>query len=168
MKMTSAEANKLLRNLYDEHKNIIRREKETAAFVAATIENVEDARPEYDYDIEQTALEELEEQIRCLKHAINEFNISQEVPGTDMTVDKILIYIPQLTERKRKLGEMRKIAKKQRNKEYRTTNLIEYTYANFDVKKAADNYQAVTEELARVQNALDLVNSTVQFEVDIL
>ena len=167
MKMTSAEANKLLRALYDEHKNLLHNERETATFVAATVENLEDARPEYKYTFVQARLKELEDKIRTVKHAINVFNISQEVPGSGMTIDQILIYIPQMTERKRKLADMRSKAKKQRVTDYRSNNLIEYSYANYDVSKASDDYQAVTDELAKVQNALDLVNSTVQFDVNI-
>ncbi len=168
MKMTSAEANKLLRSLYDEQKNMLHNEKESATFVAATVENLEDARPEYEYELVQAKLKELEDRIRTVKHAISVFNVSQEVPGTDMTIDQILIYIPQLTERKRKLADMRSKAKKQRVTDYRSNNLIEYSYANYDVSKAAADYQAVTDELSKVQNALDLVNSTVRFDVNIL
>ena len=45
----------------------------------------------------------------------------------------------------------------------RNSNIIEYSYANYDVEQAQIDYQAVAEELARAQNALDQVNSTVEF-----
>ena len=61
---------------------------------------------------------------------------------------------------------MRAAQKKKRNESTRSTNLIEYTYANYDVEKAEQDYQATIAELGRIQNALDLVNSTVQFEID--
>ena len=121
-------------------------------------------------------LEEIEAQIRerderDMTREISPLKQAEDavlVDTSDMTIDQILIYIPQLTERKRKLADMRSKAKKQRVTDYRSNNLIEYSYANYDVSKAAADYQAVTDELSKVQNALDLVNSTVRFDVNIL
>lgn len=167
MKMTSAEANKLLRKLHDDHSALERMEMESRTFVAATMEKLEDARPEYDYTEVQERLAELEDKARRVKHAINIFNISQAIDDSGMTIDQALVYIPQLSERKRKLAFMRTVQKKKRNDNSNSSNLIEYTYANYDVEQAETDYQSTSDELARVQNALDLINSTVQFEIDI-
>lgn len=167
MKLTSAEANKLLRKLHDDHEALKTMEADSRLFVAATTEKLEDARPEYDYEATQRSLAELERQIRTIKHAINLFNVSQTIDESGMTIDQALVYIPQLNDRKRKLAIMRAEQKKKRNESNRSSNLIEYTYANYDVTKAEQDYQDTMEELARVQNALDLVNSTVSFEIDI-
>lgn len=166
MKLTSAEANKHLRKLHDDHSALLRRESDARFFVAATTENLEDARPDYDYAETQEKLAALEAQIRKVKHAINLFNVSQPIDESGMTIDQALVYIPQLSERKRKLAAMRSAQKKSRNTNTKSTNLIEYTYANYDIEQTERDFQAVSEELARVQNALDLVNSTVQFEID--
>ena len=128
---------------------------------------MEDARPEYDYHAVQAKFAQLEQQIRTLKHAINTFNLSQEVPGTGMTIDQVLVYIPQLTERKRKLSAMKQRQKKQREEKYAASHFIEYIYANYDPAQAAADYDAVSKELAKVQNALDLVNSTAPFDIDL-
>ena len=149
------------------HQDLLQKEKDAFVFKAATIENVEDARPEYDYHAVQAKLAQLEQQIRRLKHAINTFNLSQEVPGTGMTIDQVLVYIPQLTERKRKLSVMKQRQKKQREEKYAASHFIEYIYANYDPAQAAADYDAVSKELAKVQNALDLVNSTVPFDIDL-
>jgi hypothetical protein len=167
MNVTSAEANKMLRKLNDERTALLDKEMQNRVFVAATVENLEDARPAYSYAETQEKLAALDEQIRKLKHAINRFNLTQELPGLGMTIDQALIYIPQLTERKQRLSTLRLIPAKQRNNVTRTGNLIEYTYANFDPAQADADYAAAADELARVQNALDLVNSTVTFEVEI-
>lgn len=167
MKMTSAEANKLLRKLHDDHGALESMEMESRTFVAATSEKIEDARPEYDYTAVQEKLAELEDKARRLKHAINVFNISQTIDDSGMTIDQALVYIPQLSERKRKLAIMRAAQKKKRNESMKSSNLIEYTYANYDIEQAEADYQSTSDELARVQNALDLINSTVQFEIDI-
>ena len=44
-----------------------------------------------------------EEEIRKLKHALNVFNASNKVPGFEMTVDEMLVYLPQLSREKNKL-----------------------------------------------------------------
>ena len=147
MKLTSAEAGKLLRKLNDERDALLDKESMSRVFVAATVENLEDARPAYSYAETREQVAALEEQI------------------LGMTIDQALVYIPQLTRRKRVLSSMRAIPEKQRNTNTRATNLIEYTYANFDVARSEADYLSVTDELARVQNALDLTNSTVHFEV---
>ena len=92
MKMTSAEANKLLRKLHDDHSALERMETESRTFVAATTEKLEDARPEYDYTAVQEKLAELEDKARRVKHAINLFNISQTIDDSGMTIDQALVY----------------------------------------------------------------------------
>ena len=97
MKYTSAEAAKLLRKLNEEKNSLMKREELSSVFIAAVGENVEDVRPEYDYRKTQDGLEELDRKIRVLKHALNVFNLTQTVPGSDMTIDQVLVYIPQLS-----------------------------------------------------------------------
>ena len=76
MEYTSAQANKLLRQLQEDHAALITREAQSRKFVAATVEDPEQARPEYDYDETQARLALLERQIRTVKHAINAFNLT--------------------------------------------------------------------------------------------
>lgn len=64
---------------------------------AAMGEDIESVRPAYDYAKTQARLEELEGTIRRLKHAINRFNTTQVVDGFGITIDEMLVYIPQLT-----------------------------------------------------------------------
>ena len=166
--MTSAEAAKELRKLNDLHDAVMRRENKSSVFTAAIQETVDDARPEYDFQATQEELEMLEEKIRIIKHAINHFNLTLEVPGFGMTIDQMLVYIPQLTERKRKLGVMRGRLPKERIDAYnRSSNIVEYEYSNYDIQEAEDAYTHAADELAKAQNALDVINSTVTFEVDI-
>ena len=46
-----------------------------------------------------------------------------------------------------------------------SSNIIEYSYANFDIAQAQADYEKVSEELARLQTALDVVNNTEQLEL---
>ena len=107
MNYTSAQANKLLKKLNDEYTALLDKETRSRDFRAAMGEDVESVRPVYDYAETQIRLAELEAKIRKLKHAINIFNATQTVDSFDMTIDELLVYIPQLTKRKSKLLEMK-------------------------------------------------------------
>ena len=73
----------------------------------------------------------------------------------------MLVYIPQLTARKRKLDKMRANLPKERITAF-SSNFVEY---NYDIDKAEADYEKAADELARAQTALDTVNTTVTFEV---
>ena len=169
MKCTSAEAAKLLRKLNEELMEIKDRESKSSVFIAAVDEKLDDVRPEYNYRETQDRLATLEAQVRKLKHAINAFNLTTEVPGFGMTVDQLLVYIPQLSERKRRLATMAARLPKERVNAPGVANksFVEYRYANYDIKQAAADLVAVKDELARAQTALDVVNTSVEFELEL-
>ncbi len=169
MKYTSAEAAKLLRRLNEEHEALLELERQSASFVAAVSEDVESVRPAYDLAQVQKKLAELEWKIRKVKHALNVFNSTHEVPGFGMTIDQLLVYIPQLRQRKMKLREMASVLPKTRVKGRPavSSSVIEYTYANYDVEAARAAADEAAEELSRAQTALDKVNSTETMEIDL-
>ena len=127
MKYTSAQANKLLKKLNDEYSALLDKEQRSRDFRAAMGEDVESVRPAYDYAETQARLAELEGKIRALKHAINCFNMTHFVDGFEMTIDEMLVYIPQLTRRKNKLLEMKSRLPKERVEEQygRQSNIID-------------------------------------------
>ena len=145
-------------------------EDRSCSFNAAVGEDVESVRPKYDYGATQKAVSELEARIRRLKHAINLFNVQQIVPGFDMTIDQLLVYIPQLSRRRARLDSMRSVLPKARAEVgFRSSgsSIIDYTYANYDIERAEQDYNEVSDLLSRAQTALDTVNNTVIFEIDI-
>ena len=166
MKLTSAEAAKMLRKLNDDLEALRVRENVSEVFVAAIGENVEDVRPEYDFAKTREEEDMLAGQIRKLKHAINVFNATTEVPGFGMTIDAMLVYIPQLTNTRNRLAAMkRRLPKERVEAGFRAaSNIIDYRYANYDIAEASAAYDKVSDLLAKAQTALDLVNSTVTFE----
>lgn len=169
--VTSAQANKLLNKLNDNIASLYQKEQQSCRFNAATGENIEDARPEYSFEETRAEIAQLEAKARKIKHAINVFNTKTVVPNTgvgDMTIDEVLVFIPQLTKNKRRLADMKsKLPKERVQSSIRTGSLIEYTYTNYDVHKASEVYDATSETLAAVQNALDTVNNTVTFDIDV-
>ena len=143
--VTSAEAAKLLKKLLDEKSILLADEYRSSTFNAALGEDVESVRPVYDYAVTQQALEHCNRKIRLLKHAINCFNTTQLVGDTGMTIDQVLVYIPQLTEMRSRL----------------------YTLQDRLPKQAKEDYTRVSDELRSLQTALDLVNTTVQMEFEL-
>ena len=168
MKCTSAEAAKLLRKLNEEQQAIKDRESKSSVFIAAIEEDLEEARPDYRYSETQERLAALEAKVRKVKHAINTFNLTTQVPDFDMTVDQILVYIPQLSEKKRKLSMMASRLPKERMSSGGVgRTLVEYLYANYDVEEVARDLAEVSDELSRAQTALDVVNNSVVFDIDL-
>lgn len=170
MKYTSSEAAKLLRKLNEEQASLLDLEERSREFNAALGEDVESVRPAYDYGSVQRQLAELEEKIRIVKHAVNCFNTTQMVPGFDMTIDQMLVYLPQLTARKAKLTAMCQRLPKQRENGRAFSGqpaLIDYSYANYDIEAVRLDCQQVADELARAQTALDLVNNTAVMEIEL-
>lgn len=167
MKYTSAEAAKLLRSLNEERDTILMLENQGKSFVAAVSEDIESVRPAYDYAAVQQQLAEVERKIRTVRHAINLFNVTHVVPGFDMTIDQILVYIPQLSANKYRLGQMGTVLPKVREKLGVQSSVIDYCYANYDVAKAAEDAKAASDLLAKAQTALDLVNTTETMEIEL-
>lgn len=167
MTYTSAQANKLLKKLNDEHAALLDRESRSKDFRAAMGEDVESVRPAYDYADTQNRLAELEQRIRKVKHDINVFNATHVIPDFHMTIDEMLVYIPQLTRRKNKLLEMKSRLPKERIEEQygRQSNIIDYRYANYDIAAVEADYDKTVDELSRAQLALDAINGRETFDL---
>ena len=168
-KMTSAQAAKELKRLNDLHTALLEKEQKAAVFTAAIQEDIEQARPEYCYGNIQTDLRIIEGKIISMKHSINQFNLTYMIEGFDMTIDQMLVYIPQLTARKKKLERMAGRLPKERLSSgfSRSSNFIEYMYCNYEVSDAKYDLEETVKELAAAQMVLDKVNSTVEFDVEI-
>ena len=159
----------MLRKLNEEQEAIKEKESKSSTFIVSIEEDVESVRPAYNYERVQEQLELLEEQVRKVKHAINTFNLTTVIPGFDMTVDQMLVYIPQLNERKNKLNRMAGRLPKERvsSARYGTKTIVEYEYSNYDTQQAEADFAIVANELARAQTALDVVNNSVTMEIEL-
>ena len=170
MLYTSSGLNKLLKQLNDECERIKSVEKTVFTFCAAISEKLEDARPEYDYASSQAKIKELNSKIRKIKHALNIFNSTTVVDGFDMTIDEMLVYIPQLTNQKNKLSGMINRPKKIRKEQDRygsPKSYVEYEYVNYDIEEVTKDFNEVTELLSKAQLALDSVNNKALIELNI-
>ena len=168
MNYTSAQANKLLKKLNDEYTALLDKETRSRDFRAAMGEDVESVRPVYDYAETQIRLAELEARIRKLKHPLTFLNARKPVAGFAMTIEELLPYIPQLTKRKSRLLEIKSRLPRERGEEQygRQSNIIDYTYANYDIAAVEADYEKAADELSRAQLALDAVNQRETFEFE--
>ena len=167
MKITSAEANKMIRQLKDQYRLLYTQESNVVSFIAATTENIEDVRPTYSYEETSAKYDEIDRKIRKIKHALNLFNANTVVDGFDMTIDEMLVFLPQVTDRIRKLSVMISKPEKTRAENTGRTAIIEYEYLNYDLKQVQKDYDHLTDLKNRALTALDLVNNTVPFDVEI-
>ncbi len=167
MILTSKDANKLLKKLNEELDSLRTKEARFRTFLASTTEDPEKVRPDFDYEANRDAQSEIEKKIIKLKHAINMFNVNTLVEDFDMTIDEMLIYIPQLTTKKQKLAYMKDTPKLERVTNSGRSNIIDYTYINYDADVVSKDYESVEAELTKAQIALDKVNLTKTFEVDL-
>ena len=143
------------------------REENGKEFLAAVGEDIESVRPKYDFTETQNAIAGIETKIRKLKHAINVFNSTTVIPEFDMTIDEMLVYIPQLTAAKNKLARMKDKLPKVREQTRVNSSILDYRYLNYDVETVTAEYEKVTDTLSKAQNALDSVNMNQTLEVDL-
>ncbi len=169
-KMTSAYANKMIRNLEEDKAFWVNKEATSSTYVATV--NEEPVIPEYDYAEVAKTIDELDDKIAVIKHALNLSNATAKVPVGDieMSVDSILIRMAQLNRRKGVLDEMRKRLPKTREEQraYVSRNVVpEYRYINYDLELVKTEYEIVSKKIMEMQMALDKYNQTEMFEVDI-
>lgn len=167
MKYTSAEAGKLLKKLNDERASILLREENGNEFLAAVGEDLESVRPDYNFAEVQNALDKIEIKMRKLKHALNVFNSTTIIPEFGMTIDEMLVYIPQLTAKKNKLARMKDKLPKVREQTRYNSAILDYRYLNYDVNEVAAACEKTCDTLSKAQNALDAVNMSETLEVDL-
>lgn len=162
MLVTSAEAAKMLRKLEEDKIALQEKEIKIRQYNAAVSENAEELKPDYSFVEYQNAINEVDRRMLKIKHAINVFNTTTVVYN-DLTIDQVLVRLPQLTELKRKYyGMMAVPAKKRCNI---VGSVIDYTYTSYDPAKASEYYEDVVKEINEIQTALDTVNNSLKFEV---
>ncbi len=163
-KMNCDAANKLVRQLQCERDALIRIEAETSTY--SYMAGEDPVVPEYDFLSLNSRLRELTSQIISIKHAINVFNTSTELPEVGLTIDGALVKMTMLNSDKSRLDRMRHVQKKIRNGST-ARGVSEYTERNYNSEDAERKYQETCMELVAIQQAIDMANLTRTFDVNI-
>ena len=168
MKYSSQKLGKMLKQIEEELRSLLLQEESAKEFCATIGEDVESVRPDYDFIKTQQLKEQLNAKIRKIKHALNEFNVSTVVQEFDMTVDQMLVYIPQLYTQKNFLAGLKdKLPKSRVVDRMRTLNMVDYCYLNYSVADATAKYNEVSAALSEAQMALDKLNALEVIEIDL-
>ena len=164
MEMNSDYANKTIKNLQAEIDSLLQTESLNRTYSYGVSEQPE--IPEYSFTDTQARLGILRKKIALLRHAINRFNVTTKVQDFDMTVDEARGYFSLLNTEKKRLYDMLRIPEKARERTYGSRE-ADFVCRNFDVAQVQEEYDRVSEELLRIQQAINIANLTVNFEVDI-
>ena len=171
LKMTSAYASKLLKKLTDERNYLANIENDRNTYFAD--EDTEPIIPDHDYHETKQKISDLNEKIMKIRHAVNLSNTTTvlQIGDKELTVDSVLIRMPQLQAVKDRLDEMRKNQQKELSRgkrwRHRPDETAEIKYANYNIEDAKADYDKVSGEIMMMQLALDRHNQTDEFEVDI-
>lgn len=163
--VTSAAANKILRSLEDEKQYILLMEEESSIYIET--EGVSPIVPQYDYAETERKLEEIDQKVMRIKHAINMFNCATMLPGLGITIDQGLVKMAQLNNRRKILDSMRKRNSKARKKDfYGSSKFVEYECVNYDVNDINQTYDMISQQITDLQMEIDLCNQTMRFEIE--
>lgn len=166
--VTSAAANKMLRQLQDDKSYLLSLEDDSATYIK--VSGYEDEKPDYDYASTRAKISKIDAQILWIKHAINFFNCTTRLPNLGITIDSGLIKMSQLNKEKERLDIMRKrlpVTRRQ-NRYGDSSNLVEYTCTNYDIEQVQTDYKMICDEIKNIQMDIDYVNQTEKFEVEII
>lgn len=163
--MTSKEINKKIKALTEEKEDLLQKEKKASVFHCSVGEDEDKIRPVYDFEKTQSRICEIDKEIRDLKHKLNVFNSTTYIgDGKRTTIDKALIEIPQLSQRKATLKEMANRLERERvNQSYGNT-IVDYEVVNYDIKEVEKQYRDVSERLDELQKMLDKANSNINVD----
>lgn len=169
MKVTSAVASKIIRELNERIDYLYQQENQNSTY--EEIDGISPVVPEYDYAATRAEISDLCEKVRNIKHAVNVFNSQTHLLNGDATIDTALVEMAQLNAEIKRLGNMRyakpKVMSGTRARVLGgvTAATVQYTVANFDVSHAEDDYRRAVKALRNIQTGLDRVNNTVEFEI---
>jgi len=164
MKMNSDYANKTIKNLQAEIDSILQEEANTRTYSHAASEKP--VITPYSFADTQKKLGELRHKIAVIRHAVKKFNIRTKLPGYDKTVDEGLGYMSMLHIEKKRLYAMTQIPDVDRTRSYGSKE-ADYVHRNFDLAEVQRAYKNVCDELMRIQQAINTVNLTKEFDVDV-
>jgi len=166
--ITSAAASKMIKTLQEDKMYLLEIEENASTYIKVV--GYEDIKPTYNYEEVRAELVNIDRKIAHIKHALNLFNCTTKLPGFDITIDEGLVRMAQLNKEKTRLDVMRKRLPISRMKAVgfgESNSLVEYVCTNYDIEIVQKDYMEVSEQIKRIQLALDDVNQTIEFQLDL-
>lgn len=157
--MTSKELNKQIKALTEEKENLLLKEMKASTFRCSVGEDEDKIRPEYDFKRTECEVRRIDIEIMRIKHRLNVFNTNTIVLN-GMTIDEVLVRIPQLSLRKATLKDMANRLKRERVEQSYGNTIVDYTVINYDIDDVKEEYEKVSKELNELQIALDDINNS--------
>lgn len=167
--LTSDGANKLLKKLETEKQMVLNSIDDLSVYIAAVTERPEELKPKFDFNESMQRLEDLNDKILRLRHARNMFNLATKLKN-GMTVDQALIKLAMLN---KYVEKIKNISTRQEKSRVRASGFssrsteIEYQYVNYSLDDAKRKYEEIVDEIMSIQEELNLINTTLVFDVDI-
>ena len=158
MMYSSAELNKELKKLKREKDFLLRKETDNAVFIVEKSENVENVRPEFNFEENSDEILEINIKIISIKHELNLFNIKTILP-CGLSIDRALIYLPMLKERADKFKFYAQRPANERLLPYESGNFIQYRCINYDSEWMKEEYDALMDLITTIQLELDEINN---------
>lgn len=168
MTLTCDTANKMIRRWTEEIDELQAGEELRKSYITS-VDRRDMDRPDYDFVDVQTQIEDLNQKIMVVRHAVNVFNVTEVLPGCGFTIDQALVRMAHLNGQKMKLNEMSKALEVEKPKPTYGSSYgpNDYRFRNFDAKKSKKLCDMITEEILSIQQELNIVNVTKTFQVDI-
>jgi len=162
MKLCNAEIIKKIKLLEQNKSDILAEEQRINEVTYQTEKDKIDLG--YNFSETRKKADDIDMEIRKLKHLLNYSNATTIVEGFDMTLGECLVYMAQLN---RQLDTVERLARKEPLTRSSTYNgVIEYTVLNYDKTECQERLQWVKDTLAQLQISIDRTNLTNMIEVE--
>ena len=118
----------------------------------------------YNFMESRKQLDNIDFEIRKLKHLVNVVNTTTVIPEYNLTIDECIIFLAQLNNELRILDSMRQ-KKSVVRKSCMGSNIIEFTETCYNVEECKDLFDKVNAEIQKLQMCIDRINLTEMIEV---
>lgn len=164
MKYSVNELCKKIKGLREELVYVDRLIKNYSIYTYSSGENVDEVKPDFNYDELLNKYKEINDKIVKYKHLINVHNITTKLDGYDFTIDEVLCYIPLISDLRDNLIRMGNIPERNRSTDS-FRGMVEYTCTNYDPKIARKDGVDISNEISKILIALDCSNSVKSIEI---
>lgn len=161
MKVCHSEIIKKIKELEDKKETLLSQERSRSvySYVDASAKII----PDYNYEKTRSLVDELDDKIRSLRHALAIANVSVKVDDFNVTIGEALVMLAQMQSKYRVLENL---ANAQQITQRVTYNgKMEVFECNYNVEKALADCESLRNEIGRLQVAIDRANLTNYIEI---